>query len=226
MSATEGGSRRRRPIPKRAMSFRYRLFRGLLRKIHEVLFGFTVHGAEKVPETGPVILAANHRRYADPVLVCMCVPRRIQWMGKKELFTPPFDWFFYFIGTFPVDRKAGGRAALKSALSYLKDGWTLGIFPEGTRRKAYDPDDPPKGGVAMLAARSGAPIIPVFVDRVPTLRERLRGAKFHAYIGDPINIDNTKNGRGSYEELSTRVLREIYALGDAGRADRKDGGAS
>lgn len=70
------------------MSFRYRLFRGLLRKIHEVLFGFTVHGAERVPETGPVILAANHRRYADPVLVCMCVPRRIQWMGKKELFTP------------------------------------------------------------------------------------------------------------------------------------------
>lgn len=121
-----------------------------------------------------------------------------------------------------MDRKGGGRAALRSALAYLKDGWTLGIFPEGTRRKAYDPNDPPKGGVAMLAARSGAPIIPVFVDRVPTLRERLRGAKLHAYVGDPITADNTSKVKGGYEELSNRVLREIYALGDAGRAERKD----
>ena len=198
---------------KKVMSIRYRAFRGILRGISRVLFGLTVHGAEKVPRTGPVILAANHRRYADPVLVCMAVPRRIQWMGKKELFTPPFDWFFYFIGTFPVDRKGGGRAALRSALAYLKDGWTLGIFPEGTRRKAYDPTDPPKGGVAMLAARSGAAVVPVFVDKVPTLRERLKGAKLHAYVGDPVNIDNTKNGKGIYEEFSARLLREIYALG-------------
>ena len=208
---------------KKVMSPRYKLFRGLLRAISRVLVGLTIHGAEKVPRTGPVILAANHRRYADPVLVCMAVPRRIQWMGKKELFTPPFDWFFYFIGTFPVDRKGGGRAALRSSLAYLKDGWTLGIFPEGTRRKAYDPTDPPKGGVAMLAAKSGAPVFPVFVDRVPNLRERLRGAKLHAYIGDPITIDNTKTGKGTYEEFSSRVLREIYALGNAAR---EDGGAS
>ena len=208
---------------KKVMSLRYKLFRGLLRAISRVLFGLTVHGAEKVPRTGPVILAANHRRYADPVLVCMAVPRRIQWMGKKELFTPPFDRFFYFIGTFPVDRTGGGRAALRSALSYLKDGWTLGIFPEGTRRKEYDPDDPPKGGVAMLAARSGAPIIPVFVDHVPNPRERLRGAKLHAYIGDPITADNTRGIKGSYEELSARVLREIYALGDARSTGGKDG---
>ena len=202
---------------KKAMSPRYTLFRALLANISRVLFGLTVHGAEKVPLEGPVILAANHRRYADPVLVCMAVPRRIQWMGKKELFTPPFDRFFYFIGTFPVDRKGGGRAALRSALAYLKDGWTLGIFPEGTRRNAYDPNDPPKGGVAMLAARSGAPIVPVFVDRLPTLRERLRGGKLHAYVGDPIMPEGTKGAKGAHEELSKHVLKEIYALGEAGR---------
>lgn len=211
---------------KKIMSFRYKLFRGLLSSISRVLFGLTVHGAEKVPREGPVILAANHRRYADPVLVCMTVPRRIQWMGKKELFTPPFDRFFYFIGTFPVDRKGGGRAALRSSLAYLKDGWTLGIFPEGTRRDAYDPNDAPKGGVAMLAARSGAPIVPVFVDRLPNFRERLRGGKLHAYIGDPITQDQTKGIKGAYEESSTRVLKEIYALGEAGRAARKMGGSA
>lgn len=210
---------------ERVMSPRYKLFRALLRALTRLLVGFEVHGAENVPGDGPIVLAANHRRYADPVLVCMAVPRRIQWMGKKELFSPPFDRFFYFIGTFPVDRKGGGRDALKSSLVFLEHGWTLGIFPEGTRRKAYDPDDPPKGGVAMLAARSGAPIIPVFMDKVPSFSERLRGGKLRAYIGEPISVDPTRKGKPSYDEVADRVLREIYALGEAGRAERKGGTA-
>ena len=209
----------------RVMSPRYKLFRALLRALTRLLVGFEVRGAENVPGDGPIVLAANHRRYADPVLVCMAVPRRIQWMGKKELFSPPFDRFFYFIGTFPVDRKGGGRDALKSSLVFLEHGWTLGIFPEGTRRKAYDPDDPPKGGVAMLAARSGAPIIPVFMDKVPSFSERLRGGKLRAYIGKPISVDPTRKGKPSYDEVADRVLREIYALGEAGRAELKGGTA-
>lgn len=210
----------------RVMSPRYKLFRALLRALTRLLVGFEVHGAENVPSNGPVVLAANHSRYADPVLVCMAVPRRIQWMGKKELFAPPFDRFFYFIGTFPVDRKGGGRGALRSSLVFLEHGWTLGIFPEGTRRGAYDPDDPPKGGVSMLAARSGAPIIPVFMDKVPSFSERLRGAKLRAYIGEPIRVDATRKGKPSYDTVADRVLQEIYALGEAGRAARKKGGSS
>ena len=208
---------------RRMMSPRYRLFRALLRALTRLFVGFEVKGAENVPEDGPVILAANHRRYADPVLVCMAVPRRIQWMGKKELFTPPFDKFFYFIGTFPVDREGGGRGALRSSLVFLEHGWTLGIFPEGTRRKAYDPGDPPKGGVAMLAARSGAPIIPVFMDKVPSFFERLRGGKLRAHIGEPIRVDSTRKGKPSYDEVADRVLREIYALGEAGGPSEKKG---
>ena len=194
------------------------------------MFGFTVSDAEKVPKEGPLILASNHRRYADPVLVCMAVPRRIQWMGKKELFAPPFDRFFYFIGTFPVDRQKGGRAALKTSLELLKNGWTLGIFPEGTRRKAYDPDDAPKSGVAMLAARGNAPILPIFVDKVPNPLQRLRGAKLRVYIGDPINAHNTevlaRGGKGrAYGEVTSELLRVIYDLGE-GRGERGGGVAS
>ena len=177
------------------------------------MFGFTVLGAEKVPAHGPLIVAANHRWYADPVLVCMAVPRRIQWMGKKELFISPLDKFFYFIGTFPVDREKGGRAALKTSLGLLASGWALGIFPEGTRRTDYDPDHAPKSGVGMLAARASAPILPVFVDRAPNLFERLRGGRLRVYIGDPITLDNTKGGGRVYKEVSGEVLRKIYSLG-------------
>jgi 1-acyl-sn-glycerol-3-phosphate acyltransferase len=195
------------------MSARYRLFRSFMRVLGALLFGFTVHGVEKVPKEGPLILASNHNRYADPVLVCMAVPRRIQWMAKSEVFVPPFDRFFFFIGSFPVDRKKGGRAALKASLELLAGGWTLGIFPEGTRRKAHDPADAPKSGVAMLAGRGAAPILPVFVGRVPGLLERLRGGRLHVFIGDPITIDNTNGGRAARAEVAGEVLRAIYALG-------------
>lgn len=204
--------------PDREMSFRYRLFRWILTVFSRLLFGLTVFGAEKAPKTGSLILASNHRRYADPVLVCMAVPRRIQWMGKKELFVSPFDRFFYFIGTFPVDREKGGRAAIRTSLNLLKTGWTLGIFPEGTRRKeGHDPDHAPKSGVGMLATRGNAPILPIFISEIPNPLERLRGGKLRIHIGDLITLDNTTNGGRTaynYKEVADEVLREIYALGE------------
>lgn len=198
----------------RGMSPRYRLFRRAVILLGWLLFGFTVHGAEKTPKEGPLIVAANHRRYADPFFVSMAVPRRIQWMAKKEPFIPPFDRLFFFIGAFPVDRQKGARAALKTALDLLAAGWALGIFPEGTRRKGYDPEDAPKNGVAMISARADAPILPVFVSKVPNPLQRLKGARLHVYIGDPIKTHNTENGRWGRREIAGSVMREIYALGE------------
>src|SRR5918997_5104165 len=195
------------------MSARYKLFRRFMLALGWLLFGFTIHGAEKVPQEGPLIVAANHRRYADPVFVPMAVPRRIQWMAKKELFVFPLVRFFFFIGAFPVDRQKGGRAALRTALDLLAAGWALGIFPEGTRRKDYDPDHAPKSGVGMLAARANAPILPVFVGKVPNPFERLRGARLRVYIGDPITLDNTIRGGRVYREAADEILRKIYDLG-------------
>ena len=198
----------------RGMSRRYKLFRRFMLTLGWLLLGFTVHGAEKVPKEGPLIVAANHRRYADPVFVPMAVPRRMQWMAKKELFVFPFVKFFFFIGAFPVNRQKGGRAALRTALDLLAAGWALGIFPEGTRRRGYDPEEAPKSGVAMLATRGKAPVLPVFVGKVPNLFERLRGGRLHVYIGDPIALDNTKKERLVRREAAGEVLREIYALGE------------
>lgn len=187
------------------------------------MFGFTVTGVEKVPKEGPLIVAANHRRYADPFIIGMAVPRRIQWMAKRELFVFPFGKFFFFLGAFPVDREQGGRAALRASLGLLKEGRPLGIFPEGTRRKDYDPDHAPKSGVGMLAARANAPILPVFVGKVPGPLERLRGGRLCVYIGDPITPDNTTTGGGRvYKEVSGEVLRRIYGLG----AEEKVGGGA
>jgi 1-acyl-sn-glycerol-3-phosphate acyltransferase len=193
------------------MSPRYRLFRRAMIALGVLFLGFEIHGEEKAPEKGPLIVAANHRRFFDPVFVSMAVNRRLRWMAKKELFAFPFRGLFYFVGAFPVDRQGGGRAALRTALGFLAEGRALGIFPEGTRRKEGASAEA-KSGAALLAARSGAPVLPVFADRIPGPAARLRGAKFHIYVGDPIFIDNTSRGREGYRRVADEILRAIYAL--------------
>lgn len=207
-------SPRNRSTPEE-MSSRYKLFRWMMLVLGRILWGFTVHGAEKVPRKGALVVAANHSQYLDPVYVCMAIPRRVQWMGKKELFAFPFRAFFYFIGTFPVDRQGDSRAGLRTALNFLARGWTLGIFPEGTHRTGEDSGEDSraaKSGTVLLAVRAGAPVVPVFIGRSPGLRGRLRGEKLHVYVGDQITLDPTLRGREEYRAAADEVLRTVYAL--------------
>ena len=193
------------------ISPRYRLFRRIMLALGRLFLGFEIQGEERVPEKGPLIVASNHHRFFDPVFVSMAVPRRLQWMAKKELFVFPLRKFFFFIGSFPVDREGGGRSALRAALKYLGEGWALGMFPEGTRQREGASGEA-KSGAVMLAVRGRAPVVPVFVDKVPNLNARLRGERLHVYIGNPITIDNTLRGRTAYREAADEVLRTIYAL--------------
>jgi 1-acyl-sn-glycerol-3-phosphate acyltransferase len=210
-------SPRNRSSPEE-MSFRYRLFRGMMRLLGRIFLGFTAHGEEKMPRKGALVVAANHTQYLDPVYVCMAVPRRVQWMGKKELFSFPLGAFFYFIGTFPVDREGGGRAGLRTALNFLAKGWALGIFPEGTHRTGEGSREA-KSGTVVLAVRAGAPVLPVFIGETPSLRGRLRGERLRVYVGDPIALDPTLRGREAYRAAADDVLRVIYAL--PGQRDRE-----
>jgi 1-acyl-sn-glycerol-3-phosphate acyltransferase len=193
------------------MSPRYRLFRRAMISLCRLLFGYTLHGGEWVPAEGPLIIASNHGQYADPVLVCVAVPRRVQWMGKKELFRFPFGTFFRIIGTFPVDREGGGRAAIRAALAFLGEGWALGIFPEGTHR-GDEVSRRAKSGVVVLAVRGNAPVLPVYVGRLPGPVGRLRGERLHIYVGEPIGLDSTLRGGAAYRAAADEIMRSIYAL--------------
>ena len=195
------------------MSRRYRLFRRAMTVLCRLLFGYTVHGGEGVPSKGPLIVASNHSQYTDPVLVCVAVPRRLQWMAKKQLFGFPFRKFFEFIGSFPVDREGGGRGAIRAALTFLAEGWALGIFPEGTHRGAGAAREA-KSGVVVLALRSGAPVLPVHVGRLPGPLSRLRGERLHVFIGEPVHLDPSMRGGVAYRAAADEVMHTIYALPD------------
>ena len=193
------------------MSGRYRLFRRMMTLLCRLLFGYRVHGGEGVPSEGPLIVASNHSQYSDPVLVCVAVPRRMQWMAKKEAFNFPFRRFFEFIGSFPVDREAGGRGAIRSALAFLAEGWALGIFPEGTHRGAGAYREA-KSGVVVLALRSGASVLPVHVGKMPGPLARLRGERLHIFVGDPIHMDPALRGGAAYRSAADEIMHAIYAL--------------
>lgn len=193
------------------MSRRYKVFRRVMILISRLLFGLTIDGTGKVPKAGPLVVAANHTQYPDPVLVCMAIPRRMQWMAKKQLFKPPYKKLFEFIGSFPVDREGGGRAGVRSALAFLKEGWALGIFPEGTHKDDGTAREA-KSGAVLLAIRGGAPVLPVFVGKIPGPLARLRGERLRLIVGDPITLDADLRGGQAYRDAADEVLKTIYAL--------------
>ena len=194
------------------MTSRYRLFRSVVLFLGRVFLGLRLHGEKFVPERGPLILAANHTRYLDPIFVCVAVPRRVQWMAKKEIFIPGLRKFFALLGAFPVDRQKGGRGALRTAFGLLSEGWALGIFPEGTHKQKTEKDREAKSGVSMLAVRGRALVTPIHLGRIPTPLGRFRGERFHIHVGEAINIDSKIKGREAYKETAEGVLATIYSL--------------
>jgi 1-acyl-sn-glycerol-3-phosphate acyltransferase len=125
-----------------------------------------VEGAiDEIPREGPVILAANHISNADAVILGAWLTkrlgRRIHWLGKKEMFDWPIvGWMARNGGVHPVDRTAADVDAFRMAERVLNEGHVLTIFPEGTRSPTGELQKP-KDGLAMLALRTGAPIVPI-----------------------------------------------------------------
>jgi 1-acyl-sn-glycerol-3-phosphate acyltransferase len=133
-----------------------------------------IEGAlEEIPREGPVILAANHISNADAVILgawlTKSLGRRIHWLGKKEMFDwPVVGYVARNGGIHPVDRGAADVDAFRTAERVLREGHILMIFPEGTRSPTGELQKP-KDGLAMLALRTGAPIVPIGIsntDRV------------------------------------------------------------
>lgn len=128
-----------------------------------------VEGLERIPRTGAVILAANHISNADPVVAGAWITealrrRRIHWLGKRELFDwPVIGWMAAHGGVHPVDRDNADVEAFRLATRILEHGFVLLAFPEGTRSPSGSLQEA-KDGLAMLAMRTGARIVPIGIN--------------------------------------------------------------
>lgn len=187
-----------------------------------------IEGAlDEIPREGPVILAANHISNADAVILgawlTKSLGRRIHWLGKKEMFDwPVVGYVARNGGIHPVDRGAADVDAFRTAERVLREGHILMIFPEGTRSPTGELQKP-KDGLAMLALRTGAPIVPIGIsntDRVWPKGKLLPRPGRHATmrVGHPFRLgDELPAGldRKSAKTAATDlIMRRIAALLD------------
>ena len=185
--------------------------------IVSILHPTMVEGMEKLPESG-VLLCPNHASNWDPILVALKLPinYRLHIMAKEELFQNPLlGWLLKKVGAFPVSRGNTDINAVKHSIQAIKDGDNLLIFSEGTTIHngiGYTDGLPAhaKAGVAMVGVRTGATLVPVFVDGEKKLFHRTR-----IIFGDPYEPRYTGR-RGTAEEMqkiADDLLERAYALG-------------
>ncbi len=140
----------------------YRILKPIGAFFFRILFFPTIVGRERIPKEGAIILAGNHISSFDPLLVITSNKRVIHFLGKIELFKTKFSsWFFHSVGVIPVDRKKKKNPeAMREAENVLKEGYVVGIFPEGTTRKGLKEMRPFKFGAVAMAKHTGTKIVP------------------------------------------------------------------
>lgn len=189
----------------------YTLVKSIAFVIFHIIFRIKVEGKDNIPLDGRLVLCSNHQSNWDPLVIAVVFTRKISWMGKKELFENKFlRVFLSALLVFPVDRQVTDIGAVKKALRVLKDDKVLGIFPEGTRVKEFDPENA-KAGVALLALKSNSPVIPVYIRGTYKLFSKL-----YISIGQPVDYNKIYPGKldtDQYSLISQDILAKIYALG-------------
>jgi len=181
------------PDPRDGKTYYLRMtpFRRVAVPLFEVIYrGFTrleVEGADKLPAKGAVILAANHLSNYDVFPLQFALPRPIFFMGKEELFRNRLmDWMARQMGGFPVYRGEHDEWALRHAEGVLEQGEVLGMFPEGSRNRGQGLR-PGKIGVAKLALKSKAPILPAALNGPQDMFRHLpKRTTVTVRFGDPL----------------------------------------
>lgn len=171
-----------------------------------------VHGKENEPtaDKGAYLLCANHLTWRDPILLCACTHRQHpHFMAKKELFKIPLlRGLIRALGAYPVERGAMDVGAIKRTIRMLEEGTCVGMFPQGHRYKGQEPRSTPvKNGVALVAARSHVPILPVAFkckDFKPRLFRRV-----DVYIGKPITWEELRLHGGDEKDYA-RMTEYIF----------------
>lgn len=187
------------------MTFYEKIYKLLQPTVYK-LYRIQVSGVENIPEGG-AILAANHTAFSDVLVISAASPRQVRYMAKKELFKTPLAPLIKALGAYPVDRGGADVGSIKKTIGLINSGELIGIFPQGHRQGKKDPRTTEvKAGVGMIAYRSGAPVVPVFVTNSRMKTGILR--KNYVTFGRPIDISELefKNGGQTEYMNAARII--------------------
>jgi 1-acyl-sn-glycerol-3-phosphate acyltransferase len=203
-----------------AVPFLYRALRPPLRQALVRWFDLRVDGLEHLPSSGPYLIAANHHNYLDGVVLGVTVPDPISFLVMPRVWraTPLHPIFHRNIRSIPIDLDRADVGALRRALQSLQEGRVVGIFPEGpfSVRGRLEPGLP---GVALLALRSGVPVIPAGIRGT---YEALAGRRGYIPRRVPIGVrfgparcfsgDGSHGRRSARSHVTRRIMDDIAAL--------------
>jgi 1-acyl-sn-glycerol-3-phosphate acyltransferase len=202
---------------------RRQLIRAALRAgiaaIFAALTDFQVEGRENLPASGPLVIVGNHFSFLDPLAVIHITRYPMEFLGGRQAPNAPraVSWIRNLWGILPVSRGGSSRDTLLRAQNVLGQGGVLGIFPEGGSWAAVL--RPPRPGAALLAARSGAPILPLGLDGFTEVFSSLRKghrAAVRVIIGKPFGpfrFDaRDRSSRQAIDDFGSEMMQRVAAL--------------
>jgi 1-acyl-sn-glycerol-3-phosphate acyltransferase len=194
----------------------YFISRNTLKLLFKIFFRLKITGAENCPKNGPLIVASNHASFFDPLIAGFAVPRELNFMARNSLFRNKiFGKMISLVNAFPVKREGADLGAMRLAIDKLCHGKAVLIFPEGTRSRDGNLGSP-RAGIGLLAASSGANILPCYIKG--SIKALPKGAifprfkKISVYIGKPIKLDKNGSGREYYTQIAENTMEAISEL--------------
>jgi len=197
----------------------YRFLRVLVRLVNAVAFRTSVSHRDRVPAEGPVIIAPVHRSFIDFFVASEVTSRKLHYMAKDSLWKQSFlARVLPPLGAFPVHRESADREAMRRAQQVLEAGEVLILFPEGERRSGPVVEDLHEG-VAFLAARTGATVVPVGIGGSASVMPKgsriPRPRHIHLEVGEPIAPpERTGSGRVPRSRIHLLTEQLTVALQD------------
>jgi 1-acyl-sn-glycerol-3-phosphate acyltransferase len=210
----------------------YAIARGVVEIVCRLYWRVRIIDGQKLPKSGPYVIAPVHRSNIDTLLAGCLTRRRIRFMGKDSLWK--YGWsgaLFSSLGGFPVHRGTPDREALRVCEEAVRGGEPVVLFPEGTRQTGTKLH-PLFEGAAFVAARAGVPLVPVGIGgsewAMPKGSRRILPVKVVMVVGDPIlpaaRAEGARLSRRSVTEMTDRLDADLQALFD--RALREAGRAT
>ncbi len=171
--------------------------------------------SEKVPQSGPVILAPNHGSFMDHFLLAAFIRRKVMFMAKSQLFQPPAQWVYTHGGVFPLRRGHRDEEAFITARTILERGGCVAMYCEGTRSRDGKLAERAKPGIGKLALETGASVVPVAIYGSSKVRNWRRGEfpKVTVQYGDPIRWETVESPtRDQQMAVADEIFGEIKVL--------------
>jgi 1-acyl-sn-glycerol-3-phosphate acyltransferase len=195
----------------------------IVRLTATLLFRFRVSGQRHIPKTGGVLIASNHASYLDIPLLGCGMHRKVSFMGRLDLFSGPMGWLMRYLGWIPIRRERVDRGGFEEAISRVKAGQAVVIYPEGSRTEDGRLQ-PGKPGVGMIVAATGCPVIPAYLagtfDALPPGARWIRLRPVRVTYGAPMDfsallkeLDGEGKRKEVYQRISQEIMDRIAALG-------------